>query len=195
MDFVTKSFRKDETLSSWTLLQHICPHFWAWLLNTIAIMPKSEDKYVEKVFNWSEFHLFEMTCYKIHTLVLPTLQYSKLHNILGFKPSNFSYSNLKNWRKQDDSKITPVYYNFTINGFEQKIRLQEDRLTSLLSNMNSDVRLQLATKMICTYLRRIEDFLHNDPFRITFFIRSKLFCIISFDFITISLYLSKSEKI
>ena len=112
----------------------------------------SEDKYVEKVFNWSEFHLFEMTCYKIHTLVLPTLQYSKLHNILGFKPSNFSYSNLKNWRKQDDSKITPVYYNFTINGFEQKIRLQEDRLTSLLSNMNSDVRLQLATKMICTYV-------------------------------------------
>ena len=31
-----------------------------------------DDKYVEKsvqlVFNWSEFHLFEMTCYKIHTL-------------------------------------------------------------------------------------------------------------------------------
>ena len=45
MDFVTKSFRKDETLTSWTLLQHICPHFWAWLLNTIAITPKSEDKY------------------------------------------------------------------------------------------------------------------------------------------------------
>ena len=78
------------------------------------------------------------------------IMYSKLHNILGFKPSNFSYSNLKNWRKQDDSKVTPVYYNFTINGFEQKIRLQEDRLTSLLSNMNSDVRLELATKMIYT---------------------------------------------
>ena len=30
--------------------------------------PKSEDKYVEKVFNWSEFHSSEMTCYKIHTL-------------------------------------------------------------------------------------------------------------------------------
>ena len=68
MDFVTKSFRKDETLTSWTLLQHICPHFWAWLLNTIAITPKSEDKYVVKVFNWSEFHVSEMTCYKIHTL-------------------------------------------------------------------------------------------------------------------------------
>ena len=31
--------------------------------------PKSEDKYVVKVFNWSEVHLSEMTCYKIHTLV------------------------------------------------------------------------------------------------------------------------------
>ena len=61
MDFVTKSFRKDETLTSWTLSQHICPHFWAWLLNTIAITPKSEDKYVVKVFNSSEFHLSEMT--------------------------------------------------------------------------------------------------------------------------------------
>ena len=30
--------------------------------------PKSDDKYVEKVFNWSEVHLSEMTCYKIHTL-------------------------------------------------------------------------------------------------------------------------------
>ena len=61
MDFVTKSFRKDETLTSWTLLQHICPHFWVWLLNTIAITPKSEDKYVVKVFNSPEFHLSEMT--------------------------------------------------------------------------------------------------------------------------------------
>ena len=68
MDFVTKSFRKDETLTSWTLSQRICPHFWAWLLNTIAITPKSEDKYVVKVFNSSEFHLSEMACYKIHTL-------------------------------------------------------------------------------------------------------------------------------
>ena len=61
MDSVTKSFRKDESLTSWILLQHICPHFWAWLLNTIAITPKSEDKYVVKVFNSSEFHLSEMT--------------------------------------------------------------------------------------------------------------------------------------
>ena len=68
MDFVTKSFRKDETLTSWTLLQHICPHFWVWLLLYSAITPKSKDKYVVKVFNWSEVHLSEMTCSKIHTL-------------------------------------------------------------------------------------------------------------------------------
>ena len=61
MDFVTKSFRKDETLTSWPLLQHIFPHFWAWLLLYSAITPKIENKYVLKVFNWSEFHLSEMT--------------------------------------------------------------------------------------------------------------------------------------
>ena len=60
MDFVTSHFGKDEPLTSWTLWQHICPHFWAWLLNTIAITPISEDKYVVKVFNWSEVHLSEM---------------------------------------------------------------------------------------------------------------------------------------
>ena len=31
-------------------------------------MPKSEEKYVVKVYNCSEVHLSEMTCYKIHTL-------------------------------------------------------------------------------------------------------------------------------
>ena len=68
--FCNKSFRKDETLTSWTLLRHICPHFLAWLLFYSAITPKSEDKYVVKVFNWSEVHLSEITCYKIHTLVV-----------------------------------------------------------------------------------------------------------------------------
>ena len=42
MEFLTKSFRKDETLYS-------------------AITSKSEDKYVVKVVKWSEFHLSEMT--------------------------------------------------------------------------------------------------------------------------------------
>ena len=65
--FCNKSFWKDEPLTSWTLLQHICLHFWAWLLNKIEITPKSEEKYVVKVFNWSEVHFSEMT-YKIHTL-------------------------------------------------------------------------------------------------------------------------------
>ena len=66
MDFVTSHFGK---MNLWPLLQHICRHLWAWTLNTIAITPKSEDKYVVKVFNLSEFHLPETTCYKIHTLV------------------------------------------------------------------------------------------------------------------------------
>ena len=68
--FCNKPFRKDEPLTSWTLLQHICPHFCAWLLLYPAITPKSEDKYVVKVINWSEVHLSEMTCWKIHALVL-----------------------------------------------------------------------------------------------------------------------------
>ena len=62
--FCNKSFRKDETLTSWTLLQLICPHFWAGLLLYSAITPKSEDKYVVKVFNSSEFHLSEMTLFQ-----------------------------------------------------------------------------------------------------------------------------------
>ena len=41
----------------------------------IAITPKSEDKYVLKVFNWSEVPLSEMT-YKIHTLAQISLAQS-----------------------------------------------------------------------------------------------------------------------
>ena len=37
--FCIKSFRKDEPLTSWSLLQYICPHFWAWLLLYSAITP------------------------------------------------------------------------------------------------------------------------------------------------------------
>ena len=36
--FCNKSFRKDEPLTSWTLLQHICLHFWAWSLVTKSIL-------------------------------------------------------------------------------------------------------------------------------------------------------------
>ena len=45
------------------------------ILSNVLIRGESnfDDKYVEKsvqlVFNWSKFHLSEMTCYKIHTLV------------------------------------------------------------------------------------------------------------------------------
>jgi hypothetical protein len=56
-DFGTSHFGK---MNLWPV-----EHF---LLGAIAITPKSENKYVEKVFNWSEVHVSEMTCYKIHTL-------------------------------------------------------------------------------------------------------------------------------
>ena len=41
-DFIPSTVKKDETLN---------------LLGAIANPPKSEDKYVDKVFNWSEVHL------------------------------------------------------------------------------------------------------------------------------------------
>ena len=80
MDFVTKSFRKDETLTSWTVLQRIiCPHIWVWLLFYSAITPKSEDKYVVKVFRGSSF---EISCYKIHTLFVDWFLIAILHRDL-----------------------------------------------------------------------------------------------------------------
>ena len=56
------------------------------MLNTIAITPKSDEKYVVKVFNWSEVHLSEMTCYKIHTLI--TLLYFLLILVIYKKENN-----------------------------------------------------------------------------------------------------------
>ena len=50
-----------------------------------------DDKYVEKVFNWSEVHFSEMTCYKIHTFKycrlrpLKTKQATEIaHNLMDF---------------------------------------------------------------------------------------------------------------
>ena len=51
-------------------MDFVTSHFGNMKLLYSAITPKSEDKYVVKVFNWSEVHLSEMTCYKIHTLVV-----------------------------------------------------------------------------------------------------------------------------
>ena len=87
MDFVTKSFRKDETVTSWTLLQHIFPHFWAWLLNTMTIKPKSEDKYVQKVFNLTELHFSKVTSFKIGTWTFKTFLATQ-HKIARSKMGN-----------------------------------------------------------------------------------------------------------
>ena len=51
----------------------LLPYFTPPIFYAIANPPKSEDKYVEKVFNWSKVHLSEMTCYKIHTLAVAYL--------------------------------------------------------------------------------------------------------------------------
>ena len=58
------SLRKNETLAGWTLLDIFCLHFWAWLLNTIAITPKSEDKICPKVFTPPEFQFSEVTFFQ-----------------------------------------------------------------------------------------------------------------------------------
>ena len=44
-------------------------HFGKFWVGATANPPKSDDKYAQKVFNWSEVHLFKVTSYKIHTLV------------------------------------------------------------------------------------------------------------------------------
>ena len=87
--FCNKSFWKDETLTSWTNDEHFfstylsskldypSPMFWLeenLILSNVLIKEEYnfDEKYVEKSvlhwFNWSEFHLSKMTCYKIHTL-------------------------------------------------------------------------------------------------------------------------------
>ena len=87
MDFVTSNFGK---MKLWPV-EHLLNTFSTYLssklvspsllirgeFNHLNVLTREEsnfdDKYVEQsvqhVFNWSEFHLSEMTCYKIHTLV------------------------------------------------------------------------------------------------------------------------------
>ena len=111
--FCYKSFQKDEPLTSWTLFQHICPHFWVGLLLYPANPPISEDKYVEKVFNWSEVHLSEMTCYKIHTL-------GRLQSMLNFG-CLFNFD----WNPTASFEIKrKIYFSFiNANRMEKKVHL------------------------------------------------------------------------
>ena len=81
MDFVTSlSFRKDEPLTSWTLFStYLSSKLDSPLINNWRGLNSSLTKTLErenliltinmlkKVFNWSEFHLSEMACYKIQT--------------------------------------------------------------------------------------------------------------------------------
>ena len=66
-------FWKNVTSEKWNsdglnTFGHICLHFWAWLLNTIAITPKSEDKYVQKYSTRQSFIFPKWHSFKIGTL-------------------------------------------------------------------------------------------------------------------------------
>ena len=69
MDFVTSHFRKMNLWPVEHFFQHIS--YLSSLLGGFAILTsKPTQKWwliCWKVFNWSEAHLSEMTCYKIHT--------------------------------------------------------------------------------------------------------------------------------
>ena len=64
MDFVTSHLRK---MSLWPV-EHFSTYLSLLLGRSAGCNSKPTQKYVEKVFNWSEVHLSEMTRYKIHTL-------------------------------------------------------------------------------------------------------------------------------
>ena len=76
--FCNKSFRKDEPMTSWTLFStYLSSKLCSPLIKTLERIRSSSGEgesllminMWKKVFNWSEVHLSEMTCYKIHTLV------------------------------------------------------------------------------------------------------------------------------
>ena len=48
--------------------EHIFHHFWVGLLLHLMDPPILMTNMLKKVFNWSEVHLSDVTCYKIHTL-------------------------------------------------------------------------------------------------------------------------------
>ena len=67
MDFVTSHFGK---MNHWPV-----EHFFKTYLSSLL---------GEKVFNWSEVHLSEMTCYKIHTLIYSILCFSGFTHFMMF---------------------------------------------------------------------------------------------------------------
>ena len=66
--FWKKSLRKNATVELNTFTIYLSSH-----LLYSAITPKSEDKYVEKVFNLTELHFSEVTSFKIGTLISETI--------------------------------------------------------------------------------------------------------------------------
>ena len=75
-----------------------------------AITPKSEDRYVVKVFNWSEVNLSEITCYKIHTLVALT---SNTRSYLGILPLGTTKALSYSFLRKDTNKPRIFYFKKT----------------------------------------------------------------------------------
>ena len=84
---ILERWNSDQLNQWWTLfstylsskLDYPSPMFWLeenLILFNVLINEEYnfDEKYVEKIvlhwFNWSEFHLSKMTCYKIHTLTM-----------------------------------------------------------------------------------------------------------------------------
>ena len=137
MDFVTSHFRK---MKLWPV-----EHFSNILLCSLERIIFSsnqkigegesnfDDKYVEKtvqlVFNWSEFHLSEMTCYKIHTLdVFVCLFLNQEYTLYLF----VSWHKSKNFKGEEISKAFVLVDNlkvllfFFIRVFWRNCRQEKD---------------------------------------------------------------------
>ena len=68
MDFVRSHLGKMNLWPIEHFFEHIFHHFWVGLLLHLMDPPILMTNMLKKVFNWSEVHLSDVTCYKIHTL-------------------------------------------------------------------------------------------------------------------------------
>ena len=119
-----------------------CLHFWAWLLNTIAITPKSEDKYVVTVFNPSEFHFSEVTFFQNSTFKTDIIKVCLVSSI-----SNFFINNIYPANKLSVKKIPSCanlalvhcvsYYCAPLYSSNKIRKAQNEHLNIVCQNLNS----------------------------------------------------------
>jgi hypothetical protein len=137
------------------------------LLGAIANPPKSEDKYVEKVFNWSEVHLSEMTCHKIHTLVNSSINSTDSHprwkyQKLGILDENstcqcitndYEYIALKNDTlcpmPRQNHCFGTLYDVFTVCVLEKISDYKKEALEDLFFSRRHDPRSRYLQRAVC----------------------------------------------